>query len=31
MARHMLRIERAVEPVLGRLTAFRMMLVVEKR
>jgi hypothetical protein len=31
MARHLLRIERAVEPVFGCLTAFRMMLVVEKQ
>jgi len=30
MARRMLRIERAVEPVLGRFIAFRMMLTVEK-
>jgi SAM-dependent methyltransferase len=30
MARRMLRIERAVEPTLGRFMAFRMMLVVEK-
>jgi SAM-dependent methyltransferase len=30
MARRMLRIERAVEPVLGRLAAFRMLLIVEK-
>jgi SAM-dependent methyltransferase len=30
MARRMLRIERAIEPVLGRLAAFRMLLVVEK-
>jgi len=26
----MLRIERAIEPVLGRFTAFRMLLIVEK-
>jgi SAM-dependent methyltransferase len=31
MARHMLRLERAVEPALGRFAAFRMMLVVEKQ
>jgi SAM-dependent methyltransferase len=30
MARRMLRIERALEPALGRLAAFRMLLVVEK-
>jgi hypothetical protein len=30
MARRMLRIERAIEPVLGRFMAFRMMLTVEK-
>ncbi len=30
LARRMLRIERRIEPVLGRFTAFRMMLVVEK-
>jgi SAM-dependent methyltransferase len=30
VARRMLRIERAIEPVLGRLAAFRMLLVVEK-
>jgi SAM-dependent methyltransferase len=30
MARRMLRLERALEPVLGRLAAFRMLLVVEK-
>jgi hypothetical protein len=29
-ARRMLRIERALEPVVGRFTAFRMLLVVEK-
>jgi SAM-dependent methyltransferase len=30
VARRLLRIERALEPVLGRFTAFRMLLVVEK-
>jgi hypothetical protein len=30
MARRMLRIERALEPVLGHLAAFRMMLIVER-
>ena len=30
MARRLLRIERAIEPVLGRLAAFRMLLIVEK-
>jgi SAM-dependent methyltransferase len=30
VARRMLRIERAIEPVLGRFMAFRMMLIVEK-
>jgi SAM-dependent methyltransferase len=30
MARQMLRIERALEPALGRLAAFRMLLIVEK-
>jgi SAM-dependent methyltransferase len=30
MARRMLRIERALEPVFGRVAAFRMMLIVEK-
>jgi SAM-dependent methyltransferase len=30
VARRMLRIERAIEPVLGRFTAFRMLLIVEK-
>jgi SAM-dependent methyltransferase len=30
MARRMLRIERAIEPVLGRFIAFRMLLIVEK-
>jgi SAM-dependent methyltransferase len=30
VARRMLRIERAIEPVLGRFTGFRMMLIVEK-
>jgi SAM-dependent methyltransferase len=30
MARRMLRVERALEPVLGHLAAFRMMLIVEK-
>jgi SAM-dependent methyltransferase len=30
MARRLLRIERALEPVLGRLAAFRMLLIVEK-
>jgi SAM-dependent methyltransferase len=30
VARRMLRIERALEPVLGRLAAFRMLLIVEK-
>jgi hypothetical protein len=30
VARRMLRIEHAVEPVLGRLAAFRMLLIVEK-
>ena len=30
VARRMLRVERAIEPVLGRFTAFRMMLIVEK-
>jgi hypothetical protein len=29
-ARRLLRIERALEPALGRLTAFRILLVVEK-
>jgi len=29
-ARRMLRIERALEPILGRLTGFRMLLIVEK-
>jgi hypothetical protein len=29
-ARHLLRLERAIEPVLGRLAAFRMLLIVEK-
>jgi hypothetical protein len=30
MARRMLAMERALEPVLGRVAAFRMMLIVEK-
>jgi hypothetical protein len=30
MARRMLRMERALEPALGRVAAFRMMLIVEK-
>jgi hypothetical protein len=30
MARRMLRIERALEPVFGRVAAFRLMLTVEK-
>jgi hypothetical protein len=29
-ARRLLRLERAIEPVLGRLVAFRMLLIVEK-
>jgi hypothetical protein len=29
-ARRLLRLERAIEPVLGRLAAFRMLLIVEK-
>ena len=31
MAARVLKLERAVEPVLGRLARFRMMLVVEKK
>jgi len=31
MVRRMLRIERAIEPALGRFMAFRMMVIVEKR
>jgi SAM-dependent methyltransferase len=31
LARHVLRIERSVEPIVGRLLAFRMMLVIEKK
>jgi hypothetical protein len=30
LARRMLRMERAIEPVVGRLVAFRMMLTIEK-
>jgi hypothetical protein len=30
LARRVLRLERAIEPALGRFMAFRMMLVVEK-
>jgi hypothetical protein len=30
VARRLLRIERAIEPALGRLTGFRMLLTVEK-
>ena len=30
VARHMLRLERAIEPALGRFAAFRMLLIVEK-
>ena len=29
-ARHLLRVERAIEPLIGRLAAFRMMIVIEK-
>jgi SAM-dependent methyltransferase len=31
MARHLLRLERAVEPLVGRLVAFRMMIIIEKK
>jgi SAM-dependent methyltransferase len=31
MARHLLRLERAVEPFVGRFAAFRMMIVIEKK
>jgi SAM-dependent methyltransferase len=31
MARHLLRFERAVEPLIGRLGAFRVMIVIEKK
>jgi SAM-dependent methyltransferase len=31
MARHLMRFERAVEPLIGRLAAFRVMIVIEKK
>ena len=31
MARHLLRFERAVEPLIGRLAAFRVMIIIEKK
>jgi hypothetical protein len=30
IARRMLRLERAIEPIVGRYVAFRMMLIIEK-
>jgi hypothetical protein len=31
MARHLLRFERAIEPLVGRLAAFRVMVIIEKK